>query len=186
MSLPKTKSVFTTSLEPTDVHHIIQEHTALVDTFNVISKLSAGGIVVRTLQAPNREEPFFGMIAEDWKARISIVELRYKQNLTPYQPILHITLEELEEGTRIHIRCAKHRDMFEIGFLYNIAGVLLLLGTIPIYSVRPNMVFVSVFFGMALLVYPKLRAQISLAEATSSAIESFRALPLLLNEEDLS
>ena len=184
MPLPKTVSVFTTAIEPIDVHRIILEHTALVDKFNIISKLSAGGIVVRTLQAPNREEPFFGMISEDWKEEFSIVELRYKQNLTPYQPVLHVQLEEREEGTRIQIRCAKHKDMFELGFLYNIAGFLLLLGTIPIYSIRPNMAFFSLFFGIILLVYPKLRAQISLSEATTSAMNSFRSLPLSLNEED--
>jgi len=177
------KYVFYSSQSPSEIHTKIRDHTALIEDFKIVSKLSAGGIVVRTLQAPKSEKPFFGKIEDDWQQKIELAELRYTRNLTPYQPIMYIELKENDQGTDIAIRCDKHPDMFELGFLYNLAGILLMLGTIPIYSVRPEISLLSAFFGVILLIYPRLRAKISYEEATESAMSSFQNLPLEIKDK---
>ena len=81
------------------------------------------------------------------------------------------------------MQCAPHPKMFEFGLLYNLAGLLLLLGTIPMIVQRPDMAMISGFFGLLLLVYPKFRARISFDEACSSALRAFSSLPLELQEQ---
>jgi hypothetical protein len=170
---------FISSKKKPEVHAILKTHVEEIEEFTIISKLSAGGAVVRTLRAPKSEKKFFGQCIEE----IRIAELRYKRNLTPYQPILRITLHNHDEGCEIFLHCAPHPKMFEFGLLYNIAGVLLLLGTIPMIVQRPEMAAISGFFGLLLLVYPRFRARISFDEACSSAVQTFVSLPLNIKKD---
>ena len=170
---------YLSSKSQSTIRTILLEHLEEVELFSIISKLSAGGAVVRTLKAPKSTKKFFGQCGEV----IKIAELLYTRNLTPYQPILSVTLNPHEKGTEILLHCAPHPKMYEFGILYNLAGVLLLLGTIPLIVQRPVMATLSGVFGGLLLLYPKFRAGISFDEACSSALDTFASLPLDLTED---
>ena len=152
----------------------IQPFVENVEEFSIVAKLSAGGVVVRTLRAPKSTKPFFGIVEDT----IQIAEVRYTRNLTPYQPILSISYEQEDVGGTINVQLSPHPEMMDLGILYNIAGFLLIVSTVPILSVKPQLSVISCFFGVLLLVYPAIRARISFDEACSSAFKSIEKLPL--------
>ena len=82
-TLTKTETLHT-SLSLEEWKAMLREHVEEVEEFSIVAKLSAGGVVVRTLRAPKSEMPFFGMVGD----KLQIAELRYTHNLTPYQPLL--------------------------------------------------------------------------------------------------
>ena len=174
------KFLFTSPLSSDAVRRIITENTAPIEEFIIISKLSAAGVVVRTLQAPDTTQKFFGQL----EPKIKIAQVRYTQNITPYQPILRLEVEENNHETQIRVHCQKHPEMFELGVLYNIAGIFLLFATMQIMSIRPDMALLAGIFGVALLIYPSLRAKVSFNEATKSAIEDLNSLPLNMTSQN--
>ena len=171
--LTKTKTLHTSF--PLDVwKKNLREHVEAVEEFSIVAKLSAGGVVVRTLRAPKSEQPFFGMVG----SLLQIAELRYTHNLTPYQPILNMEYIPKDTGGVVEVLLAPHPKMMDLGILYNIAGVLLIGSIVPMMSVKPQLSFIAGIFGILLLIYPALRARVSFDEACTSAIRSLEQLPL--------
>ena len=152
----------------------LREHVEEVPEFSIVSKLSAGGVVVRTLRAPKSALPFFGLMEDE----IHIAELRYTHNLTPYQPILTMTFTPVVSGGIVDVRLAPHTNMMDLGILYNIAGLILIGSIVPMMSEKPQLSLIAGFFGLLLLVYPSLRARVSFDEACSSALSNLEKLPL--------
>ena len=171
--LTKTKTLHT-SLSLDEWKVALCAHVEEVKEFSIVAKLSAGGVVVRTLRAPKSEMPFFGMVGE----KLQIAELRYTNNLTPYQPLLTMDYTPTDSGGCVDIQLAPHPEMMDLGILYNIAGLILIGATIPMMSIKPQLSVIAGIFGILLLIYPALRARISFDEACSSAIKKFQALPL--------
>lgn len=161
------------------VRHIIQENTIRIDSFRMISKLSGGGVVVRTLEAPKGDTLFFGTI----KDTLEIAELRYDSNITPYQPILYIVLVEKEEGCVLDIHFSLPREYLDIGILYQIAGVLICSSSIPLFMEQHHLSIVAVVFGCMMFLYPIFRSRVSFAEACSSAQTKLQSLPLDMQEK---
>lgn len=174
MSSQRQSHTLCTSLSQEEWKAALRAYVEEVEAFSIVAKLSAGGVVVRTLRAPKSKHPLFGMIAE----QIQIAELRYTHNLTPYQPIMTIQYETVQNGGKVHIQLAPHPEMMDLGVLYNIAGVVLLASTIPMMSIKPQLSMISAIFGILLLIYPALRARVSFDEACASALAALHTLPL--------
>ena len=156
------------------VRTIFEEHTCVIDSFRMISKLSGGGVVVRTLEAPKSDALFYGMISDT----IEIAELRYDSNITPYQPILKILLCEENGGCMLDIHFSLPKEYLDIGILYNIAGILIALSSIPLFRAGHPLTWVAILFGVIMFWYPILRSRISFADACSSALRKIQTLPL--------
>ena len=169
-TLTKTETLHT-SLSLEEWKAALRAHVEEVEEFSIVAKLSAGGVVVRTLRAPKSDMPFFGMVGE----KLQIAELRYTNNLTPYQPLL--TMQYSQNGA-VEVVLAPHPEMMDLGVLYNIAGIILLGSTIPMMSIKPQLSLISGIFGVLLLIYPAIRARVSFDEACASAITNLKALPL--------
>ncbi|MEC7988299.1 MAG: hypothetical protein VX278_24240 [Myxococcota bacterium] len=152
----------------------LREHVEPVDDFQLISKLSGAGIVIRTLAPPKSEAPFFGMQEET----IRIAELRYQKDLTPYQPIIKIQLTPRESGCTVSLSLAPHPKLFDLGWLYNATGILLLITSIPLFSQRLEAGLGALFFAFLLMVYPNMRAKISFEEAVASSLKRLKQLDL--------
>ena len=174
MSSQSQSHTFSTSFSQEEWKDALGPYVEEVEEFSIVAKLSAGGVVVRTLRAPKSERPLFGVIAH----KVQIAELRYTHNLTPYQPIMTMQYEAVQNGGKVHIQLAPHPEMMDLGILYNIAGIVLLASTIPMMSIKPQLSVISAIFGVLLLVYPALRARISFDEACLSALFALSQLPL--------
>ena len=172
-TLTKTETLHT-SLSLEEWKAALCTHVEEVEEFSIVAKLSAGGVVVRTLRAPKSEMPFFGMVGE----KLQIAELRYTNNLTPYQPLLTMNYTPKDSGGTVEVQLAPHPEMMDLGVLYNIAGVILIGSTIPMMSIKPQLSLIAGIFGILLLIYPALRARVSFDEACASAITNLKALPL--------
>ena len=175
--LEQKKSYFS-PIQQSSIVQILREHTCEIDSFRVVAKLSAGGIVVRTLQAPDSDKLFFGILTE----KIQIAELRYNKDITPYQPLLHIVLREEGAGTRLDIHFAISSEFFDIAILYKIAGILLCLASIPLLFQQVYLALYALIFGLLLVIYPILRSRMTFAETCASAEQKLRSLPLELEQ----
>ena len=161
------------TLSEEELRQRLQPHVEIVEDFKIISKLSDGGVVVRTLKAPQSERTFYGILDDS----VQLAELRYDKNLTPYQPIVRIGFEK-DSPTRVVLTATLPKKMYELGWIYNIAGGLLVLSSLPLYLSKISIGITATFFGAMLLIYPKLRAKISFDEATDSVFTKIKALPL--------
>ena len=175
--LSKTK-ILHTSLSLEEWKSALFDHVEEVESFSIVAKLSAGGVVVRTLRAPKSDLPFFGMVGD----KLQIAELRYTHNLTPYQPLLTMQYTPEDSGGRVEVQLTPHPEMMDLGVLYNIAGVILIGSTIPMMSIKPQLSVIAGVFGILLLIYPSFRARVSFDEACASATQNLERLPLGWNE----
>ena len=169
----KTETLHT-SLSLEEWKAALREHVEEVEDFSIVAKLSAGGVVVRTLRAPKSDMPFFGMVGK----KLQIAELRYTNNLTPYQPLLTMEYTPTDLGGNVEVKMEPHPEMMDLGILYNIAGMILIGSTIPMMNIKPQLSVIAGIFGILLLIYPALRARVSFDEACASAIKNLADLPL--------
>ncbi len=125
------------------------------ETFSLVSKLSAGGIVTRVLRAPETELPFFGRVASG-TADIAAVPRGRAQ--TPYQPIVRASWVADGEGCRLAVLLKPHADARTFSAVFLAFGVglgalgLLRMGADPIVG------GIAVVFAAAFAFFPQFRA----------------------------
>ena len=134
---------------------IISSSVAEAPVFRFVSKLSAGGVVTRVLQAPETDLSFWGKIKQD---SIRMVQNIPSKNISPYQPIVHISFQKLENGTRISILLRPHKQASMFGIVEAVGSVLCVTAGLVTLSQSP-LAGLTIVFGLSLALFPWIRAR---------------------------
>lgn len=152
-----------------------------VSVFRFVSKLSGGGVIVRVLQAPETDRPFWGKIQEN---RIRIVQNIPSQNISPYQPIVYLELEEAEKGTEISVLMKPHKDASMFALFEWMGAILCVTAGLIALSQSP-LAGVTIVFGLALGVFPWFRSRKLFAFEKNRCLEGLNGLKSKLEAQEL-
>jgi len=143
------------SLPPDQLGEALARVSAVAESFSLVSKLSAGGIVTRVLRAPETELPFFGRVGPD---RFDVAAVPRGRAQTPYQPILRGRVEASGEGSRVLLELRPHTDARTFGAVFLGFGVL--LGALGLFRIAADPVVggLALLFAGAFACFPQLRA----------------------------
>ena len=126
-------------------------------SFQLLSRLSGGGVVIRVLKAPKTERPFFGRVGDEGAFRIAMVPRG--EALTPYQPILHGRVLPADEGSHVELHMAPHRQARTFSVLFGVAAIILgALSLVRLFA-QPLIGCIGLFFAFGFAVFPTLRAR---------------------------
>ncbi len=146
-----------------------------VEEFRLVSKLSGAGVVVRVLEAPKTSSTWFGirkspttwMIAQ----RLDSIEI------SPYQPIGTVLLDQLDNGTSVSIEWNPHPDVNMLAFAELLGGGLCIIsGLIGMIS-NPIAVW-AILLGVVLVFFPKYRAKWSTQLEIERVRKAMQTLPI--------
>lgn len=160
---------------------IIAEDIALVPVFRFVSKLSAGGVVTRVLQAPYTELPFWGKVQDDM---IRMVQNIPSEKISPYQPIIQLQLQEKEQGTEIFVLLRPHKQASMFAIFELIGAVLCITAGLLAISQSP-LGGVTIVFGILLALFPWLRARRLFAFEKNRCLHGLEELKSKLQAERL-
>ncbi len=149
------------------------------ESFQLISKLSGGGVVIRVLKAPKTERPFFGRVGDEGAFRIAMVPRG--EALTPYQPILHGRVLPAAEGSEVELHMAPHRQARTFSVLFGIAAIILgSLSLVRLFA-QPLIGVMGLFFAFGFAVFPTLRARQGFGVSIEETLTLLTAnIPLVL------
>lgn len=130
----------------------IEPHTG---PFELVHKLSPGGIVLQLFRTPVTARAFWGR-ADHLKWHIA--QNRRSERVTPYQPLLVGTVIDSGAGVRIQGELAPHPKVRTWSWLYLGAGAVLLLGAGLKVGAEPAIAAALAGLGVLFAVFPHLRA----------------------------
>lgn len=147
----------------------------VVSEFRLISKLSGAGVVVRVLETPEGEEPWFGKQQSPTEWRIA--QKLDSKDISPYQPIGVLTLEEVQSGTKVRIQWAPHRDVNILAVAELVGGILCIIS--GLVGLQSNSIAIgAILLGLFLVVFPRFRAQWNATRELERAREAIQQLPI--------
>ena len=76
-----------------------------MEDFRLVSRLSGGGIVVRSLEMPTTDKPLIGRVSDK---EIVIAQTLGLVNVSPYQPIVRI----VSQGATVELTFRPHSDVY--------------------------------------------------------------------------
>ncbi len=160
---------------------IISSSVAEVPVFRFVSKLSGGGVVTRVLQSPETELAFWGKVKED---SIRMVQNIPSKNISPYQPIVHVSFEETEKGTRISILLRPHKQASMFGIVEAVGAVLCVTAGLLTLSQSP-LAGLTIVFGISLALFPWIRARKLFGFEKKRCLEGLEELKSKLEAQEL-
>lgn len=123
-------------------------------------KLSGGGIVSRVMEAPDTPLPFFGLV-EPGRIRIALSTRGRDRQVTPFQPILLVTVSGAPQGSAVEVTLRPHREASSFAGLFAIIGGMVILAAIPAALSGAPVALVGMLVGAFGLVFPSIRARVS-------------------------
>ena len=151
----KYQEQWRSELAPAACRAAIEALMTEVPEFRFVSKLSSGGAVTRVLQAPETELPYWGIVKE---MSIRLVQNIPSKNISPYQPIVHLELKEVEEGTELSVLLQPHRQARMFAMLEFVGAALCIIAGLVGLSESP-MGGLTIVFGFLLAFFPKIRSR---------------------------
>lgn len=137
--------------------------------FRLVSKLSGGGVVIRGIEAPRTEQPWFGQIDTD-HFRIALTPGPGRH--TPFQPILHGRWRVEGDQTHLEIDLAPHPSARIFAGIFALGGVLLGMASLLILLQAPPMALVGLALSALFFTFPGMRARAGFAVATQQALDA--------------
>ena len=126
-----------------------------VGAFELVHKLSPGGIVLQLLRTPVTGRGFWGRADHvNWH----IAQNRRRERVTPFQPLLVGRVVESGDGVRIEAELAPHPNVRSWSWLYMLAGAILLVGGAIKATADPGIAAALAGLGVLFAVFPHLRA----------------------------
>jgi hypothetical protein len=147
-------------------------------SFQLLSKLSPGGIVIRVLKAPKTERPFFGRVGDEGSFTIAMVPRG--ERLTPYQPMIHgRVLDEGDSSSRIELKLAPHPQARTYSGVFGLAALMVGAVSLLRFFAQPAVALLGLFFAVAFAVFPTWRAKQGFGVSAAETLDLLRAnIPL--------
>jgi len=165
---------WTSGQEPSVLIQQLQEDIEPIEEFRLISKLSGAGIVVRTLETPETNKGWMGF---QKKGVWQIAQCLEAVNISPYQPIIRLSITPTQVGSTITAEYAPHEDVHLLSVLEWVGGALCVIAGL-IGSTANPLAFTAVFLGIGIVVLPRFRARWNFERECERARESLQSLPL--------
>lgn len=142
----------------------------------LIFKLSGGGIVSRVMESPETDRAFFGVVRPE---RIRIARATRGRPVTPFQPILLITITDEQTGSLIDVTLRPHREARSLSGVFALAGFTLIGAALPAMLAAEPLSFVAAGAGAVFMVFPSWRARTGFRADLSDALDALlAALPV--------
>jgi hypothetical protein len=141
--------------------------------FTLVSKLSGGGIVTRTLRAPETDRPLFGRVEPE---RIRVALVHRGIDTSPFQPIVRVELTPEGEGTRVRLALAPHPNARTFGGAFAVGAILLLVAAGLQVGTRPGLALATAVFAVALGGFPHLRARVGFGQDADRVVVALAEL----------
>ena len=170
-----TRSVCLTSRHPPDAlrAHLETLVEPLDGGFTLMSRLSGGGIVTRTLRAPDTERPLFGRVTPE---RIRVALVHRDVDMSPFQPIATVRLDPDGGGSRVTLELGPHPNARSFGGIFAFGAALLLGASLFQFSCRPVVAVSGMGFAVLLAVFPHLRARHGFGQDADRAVAVLTSL----------
>ena len=146
----------------------------------LIFKLSGGGIVIRVMQSPRTDHPFFGLVNDE---KIRIARASRGRQVTPFQPILLGTITAAGSGSTLELKMRPHREARSLSGVFTLAGFVLIGASLPAILSGVLLGGFGALLGASFMVFPTWRARTCFRTDHLDAIEALCAV-LPLNAED--
>lgn len=124
--------------------------------FTLVSKLSGGGIVTRTLRTPDSDRLLFGRMGPE---RIRVALIPRGVDLSPFQPIVSVLLQPEHGGSAVTLEMAPHPGARTFGGIFAFGAVLLLIAACLQFAGSPGVAVLAGLFAVLLAVFPHIRAR---------------------------
>jgi len=141
--------------------------------FTLVSRLSGGGIVTRTLRAPDTDRMLFGRVTA---ARIRVALVHRGIDTSPFQPIVSVGLVADGEGSRVELELAPHPNARTLGGVFALGAVLLLGASLLQLVAQPVVALTGVVFAMVLGGFPHLRARHGFRRDAEAVVQALGSL----------
>ena len=143
---------------------------------SLIFKLSGGGIVSRVMASPETERPFFGRVDPE---KIRIARASRGGQVTPFQPIVLVTISEAGDGSVMAVKMRPHREAHSLAGLFTLAGFTLIGASVPALLSGDPLGMVAAAVGIIFMIFPTWRARLSFRTDRDDAVQALcAALPL--------
>ena len=152
----------------------LDKHVGAVESFRLISKVSGAGIVTRVLQGPDGQSAFWGRLD---KEPYRIVQQVPKDNRTPYQPIVHLVIDETGPVLKGNISMRPHAQATMFATAEYLGAAL--CSTAGLLAMQQNPVgALGVVLGIALVLFPTWRARAAFEDELVRCVKGLQNLPL--------
>ena len=162
--------VWQTSLTKSELIHQLRPLTEPVEEFRLVSRLSGGGIVVRSLEMPTTDKPFIGKVSDK---EIVIAQTVGLVNVSPYQPIVRI----VSQGTAVELTFRPHSDVYLMSPLEWLGGFVCISSGLVGLTQNP-LAILAIIMGVAIVILPRYRARWHFARELKRAKSSLSELPI--------
>ena len=159
MSKLSHNEVWSSALQFEEFVDFIDSVVDPTDEFQLIFKLSDGGIVTRAIRPPAGESPFFGRSEQDVKKlHVWMVQRRGNENITAYQPICKLFAAPQGAATRVEIEWAPHLDIDRFNGIYFLGSAACLVAGIVGIQANP-LAWIAVFLAPIVWLFPSWRGR---------------------------
>lgn len=167
--------VWTSKLSYEEFIDSVYAVTDPVDQFQLIFKLSDGGIVTRSIRPPKGECPFFGRFeASSQKFQAYVVQRRGNENITAYQPICRLLVSKQDE-TRVELEWAPHGDIDRFNSIYLVGSIVCLIAGLVGIQANP-LAWIAVLLSPIVWLFPSWRGKSAFAAELGQARAALAAL----------
>ncbi len=164
------REVWQTSLSNVELIQQFRMLTEPIEEFRLVSRLSGGGIVVRTLEVPKTDKPLIGKVSDK---EIVIAQTLDPVNISPYQPIVNVVFQE----TSVELTFRPHPDVYLLSPVEWIGGcVCIASGAVGI--LQNPLAALAILLGIAIVVFPRYRARWSFDKELKRMKSGLQELPI--------
>lgn len=165
---------FTSPQPPAALLTLLADHTEPIEwPPELILKLSGVGIICRVMASPTTSRPFFGHVSAE---RIRLAVSNEGRDVTPFQPILLLTLHPDSAGSRLDVKLRPHRQARSFTGLFAGFGALIILAALPAALGGDPAALVGMLVGAGSIVFPSYRARASFQADRDRALSALRAM----------
>ncbi len=141
----------------------------LEGAFQLQSKLSPGGIVIRVLKSPKTERPFFGRVGDEGAFSLALVPRG--EALTPYQPILSGRVVADGPGSRIEAELAPHPSARTFSGFFGLVAVVVGGASLLRLLASPLVACIGITFAVAFALFPGWRARQGFGHSAQESVD---------------
>ena len=168
---PRKELSLESPLTPTDLHARLARHVEPAVEFPLVSKLSGAGIVIRTIQPPPTDRPFFGTLTP---AGFKLAQVLRSEGLSPYQPILEGSVAPSDAGSTVRLTLRPHQDARVFAVAFAVVGIGLIVAGGLGFADGNGTGAIAALFGALFLVFPRFRALHGFEQGCASAEAALR------------